>query len=170
MRFCLREVAYGFVPSGTATRIAGPGPTRIWSHWQEWYATSGCAKASLYPLKHGTMAVWWHSLPRLQGWSLQCHGSSQLHEWNAAHLLDLQSKYSLIWTRDKAGPDHYDTKEGWTGAKSRPACTSPQQDVGEKSRASQPCARQTWFSARDQCRRHTWLLPKRQCKTKRSCS
>lgn len=45
------------------TRIAGPGPTRIWSHWQEWYATSGCAKASLCPLKHGMMAVGWHSLP-----------------------------------------------------------------------------------------------------------
>lgn len=129
MRFCLREVAYGFVPSGTATRIAGPGPTRIWSHWQEWYATGSRAKASLCPLKHGTVAVGWHRLPgsRAGPFSATAHlscASEVLHTsliYNQKYRSDMNSRQS--WPRPLGH------KRGVNRCQAppppRPACTSP---------------------------------------------
>lgn len=125
-RFYLGEVAYGFVPSGTAARVAGPGPTRIWSRWQEWYATSGCAKASLCPLKHRTTAVGWHSLPGSRVGPFSATARLGCARRNTAHFLDLQSNIRS-YSRQSWAPTAvtHRGKKGRAGAKPRPAQPAP---------------------------------------------
>lgn len=136
MRFCRREVAYGFVPSGTAYPHSRTRPN---THLE---SLAGMA-CSLCPLKHGTMAVGWHSLPGSRAGPF----SATAHLGRACETLHTSSVSTENTVRfeleTKLAPTTVTQKGDELVPSPAQAAPPPLQDIGEKSRASQPCARQT---------------------------